>query len=490
MPQRKPMRHIVFFIAACAFFVLTAYAIYTSMESENSENQLVLLSRTQQNDFEIVEEQAAGPLAALSGFLYAQTEPAAGEENIVMIPRTKLPRDRAKADIDENTFALVAGQNLIAALQDNVGLSYSAAYKATKAMEEVYDPRGLKVGQVFTFRSTPTDEVDADTGKRFFALHQLSFRPTPETEIHIQPKNTGEGEFTALKTDIELETRLVAQEGVIDSSLFAAGEAAGVPSSVLGDLIFIYSWDVDFQRDVQRGDRFRLLYEELVDDKGEVVKYGRVLTADLAVRGQDNPVYRMQLKDGTIDYFKPDGMSVKRALLRTPVDGARISSGFGLRRHPILGYNKMHKGVDFAAPSGTPIYAAGDGVIEKIGPWSSFGNYIRIRHRNGIKTAYAHLKGFKKGLRVGSRVKQRDVIGYVGTTGRSTGPHLHYEVHLNGEKVNPRGVKLPTGIQLKGSELAALKSKINEYDTQLAQALADGAQPNLAIGPITTPPDE
>jgi len=192
------------------------------------------------------------------------------------------------------------------------------------------------------------------------------------------------------------------------------------------------------------------------------------LFANIKTNGREKPIYRFEMDNGRVDYFGPDGTSIRKTLMKTPIDGARISSGFGYRRHPVLGYNKLHKGMDFAASTGTPIYAAGDGTVTYAARKGSYGNYISIRHNSKLGTAYAHLNKFKKGIRKGSVVKQGDVIGYVGTTGRSTGPHLHYEVLVNGVQVNPRSVKLPTGETLSGSELARFKSMVRSVDQEYA----------------------
>ena len=181
--------------------------------------------------------------------------------------------------------------------------------------------------------------------------------------------------------------------------------------------------------------------------------------------------YRHEFEGGRIGYFKADGHSAKKGLLSTPVDGARMSSGFGMRHHPVLGYSKMHKGMDFAAPTGTPIYAAGDGVVEKASRFGGYGNYVRIRHNDNIKTAYAHMSRFGKGVKSGSTVKQGEVIGYIGTTGRSTGPHLHYEVLMDGAQVNPNSVKIPTGEVLAGAELNKFKSTVASYEKQFKKLI-------------------
>ncbi len=191
-------------------------------------------------------------------------------------------------------------------------------------------------------------------------------------------------------------------------------------------------------------------------------------------------IYRYKTKDGLVDFFLPDAKSVRQGLLRTPIEFGRVSSGFGLRKHPVLGYNKMHKGVDFAAPRGTKIYAAADGVIDKKYYSSSYGNYIRIRHTGGIKTAYAHMKGFARGLSLGDRVKQGQTIGYVGTTGRSTGPHLHYEVLKNGRQVNPKSVNLPTQNELKGQEKEQFIRQMSSYKSAFFNLVEDRANDFMA----------
>ena len=232
-------------------------------------------------------------------------------------------------------------------------------------------------------------------------------------------------------------------------------------------MIKVFSFDVDFQRDIKQNDEFALFYERLTDETGTIAEIGPVIFARLKLRRREVKLYRFKLKKGEIDYFDNQGRSVKKFLLSTPTDGARISSGFGRRRHPILGYSKLHKGVDFAAPRGTPVYAAGNGIIEIAKRYGSYGNYVRIRHKNHYKTAYAHLKGFGPGIKSGIRVRQRRVIGYIGSTGRSTGPHLHYEVIYKNRHVNPRGVRIPTGIQLAGKEYKRFKAERKKIDRSM-----------------------
>ncbi|MEQ9447172.1 MAG: peptidoglycan DD-metalloendopeptidase family protein, partial [Rhodospirillaceae bacterium] len=219
------------------------------------------------------------------------------------------------------------------------------------------------------------------------------------------------------------------------------------------DMIRLFSYDVDFQRDIRSNDHFEIMFGQDVTNEGLVVTNGNIEYAAMTLRGETIKIYAFKHSEGETQYYNEEGKGIRKALMRTPINGARLSSSFGRRKHPVLGYTKMHRGVDFAAPRGTPIYAAGDGVIEKRQRWSSFGNYIRIRHGDGFATAYAHMNNFAKGYAVGSRVRQGAVIGYVGTTGRSTGPHLHYEVLRNGTQVNPMQVRFPASKTLDGEEL-------------------------------------
>jgi len=282
----------------------------------------------------------------------------------------------------------------------------------------------------------------------------LGFEINPDfaRSVIIERTATPKG-FTARAYKKVLTRELAAAAGTIYGSLFADATRAGVPDPVLIEMVRAYSWDVDFQRDIRPGDRFEVLYEHFLEGSLKVHE-GGVVYAQLTLSGKPLQIYRFAGDDGHSSYFDAAGQNAQKALMRTPINGARLSSGFGRRKHPILGYTKMHRGLDFAAPRGTPIYAAGNGRVEVAGRNGAYGNYVRIRHSGGYSTAYAHLKGFARGLRRGTRVTQGEVIAYVGTTGRSTGPHLHYEILKGGLQANPLKVKMPSGRKLKGAELA------------------------------------
>lgn len=370
------------------------------------------------------------------------------------IPETAKADDVPAGPIDRRTLSIGRGDTLMDLLA-GANVPANDAHDAVSALRDVYNPRRLQVGQ----RVTVLFEPRRGGARKFVGLE---FAPDPLRSVSIARK--GNAGFTSSQIEKPVTRKPVAAQGVIRSSLFEAGAQAGVPISVMMAFIQNFSYDVDFQRDLQPGDRFEIMYEKLVTTDGTAAGEGDLLYASLTLSGDDMPIYRFKTRDGRIDYFNGDGESIRRALLRTPVDGARITSGFGMRRHPILGFSKMHKGVDFGAPAGTPIYAAGRGTVELAERNSSYGNYIRIRHNTEISTAYAHMSRFAKSIRRGGRVEQGDVIGYVGSTGRSTGPHLHYEVLKAGHQVNPRSVDLPTGEKLEGRDLQAFQQARRAID--------------------------
>ena len=350
------------------------------------------------------------------------------------------------------------------------GIERPEAAQAIDAMRELYSPRDLKPGQAIRLAFAPEAEA-LDRQSDAARLLSITLQSSPEQDIRVIRDLAGE-RFVAEAIERPLSLEIVSERGVIDSSLFAAGRRSGVPAAVMFEVIRAFSFDVDFQREVQKADDFELLYESHYDEEGALAKLGSVLYAALTLSGRRLELYRFTPKSGVTDYFDAKGHSVRRALLRTPIDGARLSSGYGMRRHPILGYTKMHRGLDFAAPTGTPIYAAGDGVLEVVGRKGTYGKYVRIRHNSSYKTAYAHLSRFGKGLKKGTRVKQGQIIGYVGSTGRSTGPHLHYEVIQRGKQVNPQKLALPSGEQLAGADLeafTALRERIDRLRRERSQ---------------------
>lgn len=392
-----------------------------------------------------------------------------------IIPAVAFSQDIAR-DTVSTTITIARGETFVDGLK-RAGVTAADRNYAAYAFGEHYNLRRLKPGQQFKLRlgwANQTLFQLADNGEPETRLLSLSFRDGFEQQISVT--RAGENNFVAEATPIELTTHMHAVEGRIDGSLYLSAKALGTPDDVIAGLADAFAYDVDFQREIFGGDEFELIFEAKYDDRGVMAAGGEIIYARLNWRGKsrEKGYYRFTEDDGRSDFYDAAGQSAKRLLMKTPIDGARLSSRFGTRRHPILGYRKAHKGVDFAAPRGTPIKAAGDGVIERADRYGSFGNYIRIRHANGYKTAYAHLKGFRRGIRKGKRVRQGDTIGYVGTTGRSTGPHLHYEVHLRGTAVNPQKLKIATGKQLTGGSLDRFKIQRDQID-MLREPPADTA---------------
>jgi murein DD-endopeptidase MepM/ murein hydrolase activator NlpD len=372
---------------------------------------------------------------------------------------------RARNRVQETTVTVSSGDTLIQLLKET-GLSGREAFLAVKELQSVYSPRDLRPGQDIQLALLHDDTAEDATPR----LQRLELRASADTDVAVA--RTGEGGFVAETQDRSLSRQVSGVATEIDSSLFAAGERAGVPARIMLELIHQYSFAVDFQRDVRKGDQLEIVYERFLESGGEIAKTGPLLYAALEVQGERLEMYRYTPEDGQTGYFRENGESVRRLLMRTPIDGARLSSGYGMRKHPIKGYTRMHEGVDFAAPPGTPIYASGNGVVERIGYNGGYGNYVQIDHGHGFMTAYGHMRSFKKGLDRGDRVSQGEVIGYVGNTGQSTGPHLHYEIHKHGQPVNPRGLELPTGRTLTGGELQRFRQAIADID-RLRQRLPD-----------------
>jgi murein DD-endopeptidase MepM/ murein hydrolase activator NlpD len=259
--------------------------------------------------------------------------------------------------------------------------------------------------------------------------------------------NTGLLEKKIIITN--LNKKIVFREGKILKSLYKTAIDLDIQPNIIIEFARIYGFQVDFQRDIRKNDNFQIMYEVFEDDNGKIFETGNIIFSDLKLSGVNNSLYYFD-KKGSEGHYDENGKSVKKALMKTPINGARLSSSFGMRKHPIDGYNKMHRGTDFAAPMGTPIMASGDGVITRARWCGGGGNCVKIKHNSTYQTIYAHMKNFARGIREGVRVKQGQIIGYVGSTGKSTGPHLHYEVIENGKKINSQKLKLPSGKILKG----------------------------------------
>ena len=260
-----------------------------------------------------------------------------------------------------------------------------------------------------------------------------------------------EDKFLVKENILQLYKKEVVVKNVIKNNLYSSAVDSGIEPNIIIEFARIFGFEVDLQRDIRKGDWFEILYEKFEDDNNKIRDTGKIIYASMYVNGEELNLYNFKFKNEE-DYFDIKGKSITKSLMKTPINGARLSSSFGMRKHPILGYNKMHRGTDFAAPSGTPIMASGSGTVTRARWCGGGGNCVKIKHNSTYETIYAHMKAFAKGIKEGRKVKQGQIIGYVGSTGLSTGPHLHYEVLINGKKVNSQKLKLPSGKILKGEE--------------------------------------
>ncbi len=274
----------------------------------------------------------------------------------------------------------------------------------------------------------------------------------------VLTKNLNDQVFDQKVILTKLKKQISYSENIIQQSLYKSASGKKIPANIIIEFARIYGFQVDFQRDIRKRDKFQIMYEVFVDEKNKIIETGNILFANLILSGEDNSLYYFD-KQGSTGHYDKNGKSIQKALMKTPINGARLSSPFGMRKHPIDGFNKMHKGTDFAAPMGTPIMASGSGTIKKAGWCGGGGNCVVIKHNSTYQTIYAHMSKFAKGIRSGVRVKQGQTIGYVGSTGKSTGPHLHYEVLINGKRVNSQTLKLPSGKILKGNERKIFETK-------------------------------
>ena len=293
-------------------------------------------------------------------------------------------------------------------------------------------------------------------------IEEFIFQNSSTQKINLT-RNLESDNFKEEILSIKLNKKILYKEDIILQSLYKSALNQKIPANIIINFAGIYGFQVDFQRDIRKKDKFQILYELYLNEKNEIVETGEILFANLKLSGQDNSLYYFD-HSGSEGHYDKNGKSVKKALMKTPINGARLSSPFGMRKHPIDGFNKMHRGTDFAAPMGTPIMASGDGVIKKAGWCGGGGNCVKIKHNSTYQTVYAHMSKFARGIKTGVRVKQGQTIGYVGSTGKSTGPHLHYEVIVNGKKVNSQKLKLPSGKILKGNERKLFETKKIKLD--------------------------
>lgn len=348
-------------------------------------------------------------------------------------------------------------------LMDRLGVDRAEANAALYSLynKELIDARKVRPGlEVSAHVEASATEENPDA----IRLVGLTLKHAKEASLIVT--RDIDGAYSALELHTKLLPKTRRINGTVQSTIYEAALEAGAHDAQVYDFAQIFAYDVDFQREMRVGDQFEMVFEEYTDERGRYISGGNLIYAKLDGHAADRGFYRFTPSDdGVSDYYDDKGESARKFLMKTPINGARLSSGFGSRRHPISGYTRMHKGTDFAAPSGTPIMAAGNGVVERASRFGTYGNYVRIRHANGYATAYAHMLRYGPGVKAGTRIKQGDIVGYVGSTGASTGPHLHYEVLQGGKQVNAMGLNLPTGRKLEGAmmkEFAKAKAEVDK----------------------------
>ena len=362
-----------------------------------------------------------------------------------------------KPKFENVEYKIKTGDNLVNIL-NNLSVNEKDIKKIVKLLKNT-DAQNLIENQ--------TLKLTIENNENFKGISNILIPVSKSRKLEIY-KELKNNEFVKREIVTNLEKKIILKEGIIKSSLYRSATKENIDPNIIIEFARLYGFQVDFQRDIRKNDSFQIIYEIFVDENGKIFENGNIIYANLMLRGQLNQLYYFPKKnfDG---HYDENGKSVKKALMKTPINGARLSSSFGMRKHPILGYNKMHRGTDFAAPEGTPIMASGDGVIIKAGWCGGGGNCVKIKHNKTYQTVYAHMKNFSNISIPGNRVKQGQVIGYVGSTGLSTGPHLHYEVIENGKKINSQLLKLPPGKSLDGTnrkqfEIVRIKTDVLKSD--------------------------
>ena len=358
--------------------------------------------------------------------------------------------------IYEDLLLIKEGQTF-GQILNNYEISNSVKSKILESLNSKVDLSKLNINT--EIRITFTKENDLTEIKRISVLDKKN------NHIKVIKKDDN---YVVETSSILSFTKHVLKEVTIKDSLYKSAIDANIPPNIIMQFVNLYAFDVDFQREIRNGNKIKIFYEVFLDRKHIVRQTGNIKFASLALRKDTYNLYRFTTDDnGKSEYFDSEGKSAVKALMKTPINGAVLSSGYGMRKHPILGYDRIHQGVDFAAPKGTPIMAAGTGFIEKIGMNGGAGNYIRIKHLNGYKTAYGHMSKFASGMKKGTKVTQGQTIGFVGSTGMSTGPHLHYEVIFNNKKINPMKMKLPSGRKLKGKILEDFEIYVADLNKEM-----------------------
>ena len=351
-------------------------------------------------------------------------------------------------------------QNII----DNIDIPLSEKEKFLNTVKKQKEIKSLKQNQQIYFKIDRKDNIK---------IIESRIEISKKKDL-VLLRNIILDKFSSKIIEKNLNKVLIFKEGIIQNSLYNTAIKLGIKPNTIIEFARLYGFQVDFQRDIWKGDSFQIIYEQFENEDGSLIESGDIIFSNLNTQGNDFNLYKFELDKKEIDYFDENGKSMRKTLMKTPINGARLSSPFGKRKHPILGFTKMHTGTDFAAPTGTPIMASGDGVVTRAQWCGGGGNCVKIKHNSVYQTVYAHMSKFGRGIKKGTRVKQGQIIGYVGSTGLSTGPHLHYEVIENGRKINSQKLKLPSGKTLKGNQrkdFEVSKIKIDVLKSELIAGL-------------------
>lgn len=425
------------------------------------------------------EAEAVNPLTSFVFTLMVRSPPPGQDNSMTSAKRLALsicalfaglPGPAAASDpsAEAQRVLTVRRGDTLGELLTGAGIGQAEAHEAIVALTPHFPPRSLAVGQELGVRLAP----DRDN-----ALLALEIEPTPGRTIALRRHGD---RWVVEEQVIPRQRHLARIDAPIIGGVYLTLTRAGLPAPLTHALIRALSHEVDFQRDIQPGDRIAVAFERLRAPDGDLLGHGQLFHASLLLSGRELAVWRHTESDGDAAWYHGDGRPLAGGFLRTPLDGARLTSGFGMRRHPVLGFSRRHEGLDFAAPPGTPIYASSDGVVASARMERGYGRTVRLRHPGGVETVYAHMSRFARNLRAGDRVRQGDIIGAVGSSGMSTGPHLHYEIRMAGRALDPARAALPAGERLRGQELAVFHDRRRQLTRQMAQIASGRTEVALA----------
>jgi murein DD-endopeptidase MepM/ murein hydrolase activator NlpD len=412
----------VIFLSFIVFFSIFFFTISSLINKKNEKYRNNLSEITETNEF-----------TNLTDYLISKINSPYQEINYIIKNNDSIEKILKKFNIQKNDIKIISNK------------------LKKRGFSNIYSGRKLS----FVYK-----KLENNTNTVINLVYPLS--NTSSIEIRKVQDN-----FEVKENILQLYKKEVVVRGVIKNNLYSSAVNAGVEPNIIVEFARIYGFEVDFQRDIRKGDWFEILYEKFEDDNNKVRDTGKIIYASMYVNGGEINLYNFKFKNDE-EYYDIKGKSITKSLMKTPINGARLSSSYGMRKHPILGYNKMHRGTDFAAPSGTPIMASGSGTVTRARWCGGGGNCVKIKHNSTYETIYAHMKAFAKGIKEGRKVRQGQIIGYVGSTGMSTGPHLHYEVVVNGKKVNSQRLKLPSGKTLKGDAREKFELERIKIDLKLS----------------------